>query len=157
MMAAALREEAASRSAPGRAWMKLAAGVFLAASLALFGYVWWSPAGFDQDLGGLRSNETLQVLSPAGRIDTLPDSFRWTSHPLARSYLVLLFDEEMDEIWQGRTSDDDTELSLDGTAMQLLAAGGRFSWQVIALDGKEYGFDRSSIGHFESGAASPTR
>ncbi len=70
---------------------------------------------------------------------------------------MLLFDEEMNEIWQGRTSDDDTELSLDGTALQLLAAGGRFSWQVIALDGKEYGFDRSSIGHFESGAASSTR
>ena len=159
LMAAAVREEAESpsRYAPGRAWMKLAAGVFLAASLALFGYVWWSPAGFDQDLGGLRSNETLQVLSPAGRIDTLPDSFRWTSHPLAKSYLVLLFDEEMNEIWQGRTSDDDTELSLDGAAMQLLAAGGRFSWQVIALDGKDYGFDQSSIGHFESGVASSTR
>ena len=159
MMAAVVRREleSSARFAPGTAWMKLAAGVFVAASLALFGYVWWSPAGFDQDLGGLRSNETLQVLSPAGRIDTLPDSFRWTSHPLAKSYSVLLFDEEMNEIWQGRTSDDDTELSLDGTAMQLLAAGGRFSWQVIALDGKEYGFDRPSIGHFESGAASSTR
>lgn len=159
MMAAAVRQEPefSSRSVPGRAWMKLAAGVFLAAGLALFGYVWWSPTGFDQDLGGLRSNETLQVLSPAGRIDTPPDSFRWTSHPLARSYSVLLFDEEMNEIWHGRTPDDDTELSLDGTAVQLLAAGGRFSWQVIALDGKEYAFDRSSIEHFESGVAFSTK
>ena len=51
LMAAAVRQEpeSSSRSVPGRAWMKLAAGVFLAASLALFG-------SEDRDIVAVRLN-----------------------------------------------------------------------------------------------------
>lgn len=135
------------------AWMKLAAGLLLAASLALAGYVWWPSGGFDEDLGPLRSDGTLQAMEPAGHMNTVPVRFRWTAHPLAASYSVILFDDEMREIWEAQTSGDATELAPDAVARRLLAGGGRFSWQVIARDGTGFGFDRSPIGHFEIDAA----
>jgi Putative zinc-finger len=155
-----LDETMAAVQGPGVAsrvpvWMKVAAGIFLAVSLASVGHRWLAPEGFDENLGELRSEGHLEVIEPVGSVASVPDRFSWSPHPLATGYALILFDGKMNEIWSGHTEDDATEFSLDEDARSLLAPGGKFSWQVVALDQNEFGFDRSPVGHFE--IATPSR
>jgi hypothetical protein len=144
------REPAPARGAGAAPWMKLAAGILLVSAVALAGYLWLGPDRSDDDLGAPRGGEALETIAPAGALAEPPEAFLWTAHPGAASYQILVFDEAMEEVWSATT--EGTRLAAPEEIRERLARGGRFSWQVLALDRREAPIEGSAVRHFAIGA-----
>jgi len=146
-----------SSSSSGSPWLRLAASFLVAASLAVTGWLWLVPDGFDDDPDVLRSSDRLVTLEPVGRLAAPPEQFVWSPHGQASTYTVFLLGESLEEIWSGSTLDAGARLELDGEARRLLASGGRFSWQVVARNRRGFLFDQSAVTQFEIAVPEPTR
>ncbi|MFQ5763981.1 MAG: zf-HC2 domain-containing protein [Rhodospirillales bacterium] len=156
LMAAAMPAAASAKPGASTPWLRLAAGLLVASFLVVSGWLWLAPGGPGQETGALRSEDRLVALSPAGRITAVPERFTWSPRPQAVDYVVVLLDEDLEEIWTGATAAAGTSLELDAEARRRLAAGGRFSWQVIARNRRGAAFDESPVTHFEIAGATPT-
>jgi hypothetical protein len=146
-----------ARSASGRSGsafslvLRTAAGIAFVGALSLGGYVWLG-GGRDEDLGEFRGAAPLELLDPSGVIDAPPSALRWVPHPLAASYRVTLLDARMAEVWTRETAGDAAVLVLDAEALEPLRAGGRFTWQVVALGRLGEDLAASPAAHFEVAA-----
>ena len=84
-----------------------------------------------------------------------PSVMRWSSHPLAASYRVLVFNTEMKQIWSADTAGAVTELPFDEAGTAVLSEGDWFTWQVIALDRLGGEVARSPAAHFRIVSGQP--
>jgi hypothetical protein len=136
--------------------LRIAAGVALVGALSVLGYQWLDRRAVDEDLGELRGDTPLELVHPVARIDTPPDAMRWVAHPQALTYRIILLDENLEEVWVRKTEDSTPALAPDAEAIAALAPGGRYTWQVEALDAVGAVIDRSAAAHFEI-AGEPAR
>lgn len=142
--------------------LRLAAGLVLAGSLSAAGYFWWAgrtqpeqgPLG---DLGVLRGGAPLEPSDPIGALPEPPASMRWAPHPQAATYQVILFDEAMNKVWTRETPDSTPVLTLDPQARGAFAAGGRFTWQVVAVGRLGQPLGRSPAAQFSVVSSEPTK
>ena len=135
--------------------LKVAAGITFLNSVSLAAYVWVGEGAIDQGLGQLRSSRDLEPASPAGEVSATPRVMRWSPHPLADSYRVLLFSAEMEQIWSAETAGGVTELQFDEAGTALLSEGDWFTWQVLALDHLGGEVARSPAAHFRIVSGQP--
>lgn len=154
---ALVREQAAPLRPQMPLMMKAAAVVTIAIGLGVAGYLTMFPGGAGRDLGTLRDQGSFEALLPDGRLEAPPEEFTWSAHPMAEGYSVIVVDESLEEIWRAATAGPSTTLRITEEQRRLLTAGGRFSWQVVALDRGGLILKRSPFRHFEIAPTSPTR
>ncbi len=144
----------------GTSWpmvLRMAAGIGLLTSIALFSYVWLGRPIPEEDLGEFRGAAALELSEPIGETLDPPEMLRWGAHPQAASYRVILLDSRMDEVWRRETPEATPELRLDEEARAVLRPGAWFTWQVVALGPLGQEIARSPAGHFMIAPGPPTR
>ncbi len=114
--------------------LQVAAGLTLVAALAVGGFSLLRPDRVPGDLGALRGDEPLTLVSPAGETGPKPVELRWVAHPNATRYRVVVLDEELQEVWSRTSPGPEPLLVLDQAEQDLLAPGHRYTWRVVALN-----------------------
>lgn len=149
-------EEGTGRS-PGAAWIfRLAASLVLAGSLGIMGWLWSQGGLFQDDIGRFRTARSLELVAPRGEMVLAPRVFRWTGHPQAASYRVILFDEGMSQVWDGVTGTAETELEVPHGGLPSAPPGAWRTWQVVALGELGEEIARSPAAHFKVAGVPPS-
>ena len=91
----------------------------------------WLP-GTDQKTGQLRGHDDVSILvqSPVGEVSS-PSEFRWKPVGEVSSFVVKLYSDSGDLLWEG--SSQETKVVLPDSIRRNLTPGQAYLWRVEAL------------------------
>lgn len=114
--------------------LQVAAGLALVAALAVGGFSLLGPGRAPDDLGSLRGDEPLTLLTPVEETEAPLTEMRWIASPDAARYRITVLDENLQEVWSVETAGSEPVLVPGRAEQELLSPGGRYVWRVVALD-----------------------
>jgi len=90
---------------------------------------------------------TLSLVAPTGRLDHVPNSFKWESIPNAREYQVRVLAVDRAELWARTVTG--TNFVVDQDLKNVLARHSAFFWRVTGLSSEGRALASSELERFE--------